>query len=63
MLTGRGPITYIEAIGLGFVGVVGVVNKAVDKRGLADAALADEEEFSFVELAFFAAAKFSEVFE
>jgi hypothetical protein len=58
-----GPGVDGEAVGLGFVGVVVVVEEAVDQGGFADASLADEEEFCFVEGADFAAAELVEVVE
>ncbi len=39
----------VESVGLGFGGVVGIVDEAIDQGGFADAALTDEEDFGFVE--------------
>jgi hypothetical protein len=59
----NGPVCDVESVGLGLVGVVFVVDEAVDQGGFADAALPDEEDFGFVEGADFAAAEFAEVVE
>ena len=57
------PVCDVESVGLGLVGVVLVVGEAVDEGGFADATLADEEDFGFVEGEDFAAAELAEVVE
>jgi hypothetical protein len=57
------PVCDVESVGLGLVGVVFVVDEAVDQGGFADAALPDEEDFGFVEGEDFAAAELAQVVE
>ena len=57
------PVCDVESVGLGLVGVVFVVDEAVDQAGFADATLSDEEDFGFVEGEDFAAAELAQVVE